>query len=95
MSDRQLIETRSSEECGCPEEHWLYLGVDLIIHEEADGRVHALLDAGDWDTDVLLPYPSLEIAREPIFRWAHDSIHGLFVNANAAALNVAAKKGSS
>ena len=89
MIEPTLLETRPSEDCGCPEEEWLFGGANLIIHEEADGQVHAFLDAGDWDTEVTLPFPTLERGGAPIFAWAHDSMHGLFVDANARALAVA------
>lgn len=81
----ELLELRASDECGCPEEEWIYGGVTLIIHEETDGNVHAFLDAGDWDTEVFLPYSTLDAARGPIFAWAYDSMHGLFADANVSA----------
>ena len=42
----ELVESRIGE-CGCPEEHYLFDGIDLIIHFEPNGDVDAFWDTGD------------------------------------------------
>jgi len=70
--------TRPSEECGCPEEEWLVGGINLIIHHDPDGRVHAFMDGGDWgEADAMFPgFASLDEARPTVFDWATSVLRG-------------------
>jgi hypothetical protein len=49
MSQCQFIESRLSEDCGCPEQDWVINGIYTTIHLEEDGGGHILLtdDGGD------------------------------------------------
>ncbi len=57
------------ENCGCPVEEWLFRGINLMLHFEADGAVELLADAGDWDREVALKATTIEDAREEAFAW--------------------------
>jgi len=71
----EFVETRPSDECGCPEEEWLIGGVTLTIHAEPDDSLHAHLDAGDWDAEIFFSdAPTLDLIRPRVFDWAHGVI---------------------
>lgn len=68
----QLVDIGRSDECGCPEEHWLIGSIDLTIHTDPDGSVHAFMDGGDWGEreTSLHGFASLDAARASAFDWA-------------------------
>jgi len=57
------------EDCGCPVEEWIYCGVDLLLHFEADGTMELFADTGDWEATVPLTATTMEAAREEAFAW--------------------------
>jgi hypothetical protein len=79
--------TQPSEDCGCPEENWLIGGIDLTIHGEADGTIHAFSDDGECQPEVTLyGFGSLDAARPTVFDWASATMQGLpFLHAGEAA----------
>lgn len=48
----------ASEDCGCPEEHWIISGILVILHSEGDGSGHALLLGDEWEQDFIAPAPA-------------------------------------
>lgn len=65
-----LIERRTGE-CGCPEEQYLYAGLDLIIHFEPNGDVDGFIDGGDWgEAETSLLGLAADAGRLAIFTWA-------------------------
>lgn len=56
-------------DCGCPVEEWVYGGISLILHFEADGTMEAHADTGDWEMDVPLKASTMEAARAEVFAW--------------------------
>lgn len=73
-----FVEARASEECGCPEEAWLVDGINLIIHIEPEGHVHAFMDGGDWGQAEIMLYGETTIdgARAAALTWATDMVSG-------------------
>lgn len=71
MTEAQLIERRTGE-CGCPEEHYMFNGIDLIVHFEPTGEADAHLDGGDWgEAEMTVEAPARpDAARATIFAWA-------------------------
>jgi hypothetical protein len=70
MGAPRLIETRASEECGCPEEEWIFRGVEIVLHAEADGSGDVICHGEDWQHDILLPAPAtMEDMRAAAFAW--------------------------
>ena len=66
----QFIIARPSQECGCPEEVWLFDNIETTIHIEPNGFVHVLLDAGDWDDEQTLPnHRTIEEGRAAAKAW--------------------------
>lgn len=57
------------EDCGCSVEHWLFRGIDLTIHFEADGTMEVFADTGAWDHDFALTATTMAAAREETFAW--------------------------
>lgn len=41
-----------TQDCGCPMEQWLYQGITIDMHFEANGCVDVHVDGGDWDRDL-------------------------------------------
>lgn len=65
---RRLIEARPSEECGCPEEGWIVGTLEVLIHYEASGSGHIIVDAGEWqDEEFVDPCPSMDHLRNRAF----------------------------
>lgn len=64
-------------ECGCPEELYLFDGIDLVVHFEPNGDCDAFLDSGDdcadWTTRAGL---SRFEGRLAAFSWAASLIVG-------------------
>lgn len=46
-TDLELLDTREGD-CGCAEEAWRVNGIDLDLHVEPTGEIHAFMDGGDW-----------------------------------------------
>lgn len=72
------LQARRVGECGCPEEVYLFDGLDLTIHFEPNGDVDGHLDGGYWGeatTTGELGHGHDE-GRRAIFAWAASLIHG-------------------
>lgn len=66
----ELLYTESAD-CGCPEEHYLFNGVNLDIHYDADGEADAVIDFGDWQDEISYRgLVSRHAARLEVFQWA-------------------------
>lgn len=66
----ELIDTRASDECGCPEEDWVIGMLFVTIHLEPDGSGHIFLDGGDWGTDEkIVPCDGIEELRTLAHEW--------------------------
>lgn len=66
-----LMTTQHSEDCGCPEEHYLINGVDLEIHFDKTGEVDAFMDGGDWgEAFKTVRGASPDVARIEVLAWA-------------------------
>lgn len=70
MRDAILERAYPDPDCGCPVEEWVVAGVNLTLHFEADGKMEAFADNGDWDCDVPLKARTMEAARSEAFAWA-------------------------
>lgn len=46
-----IIASRKSDECGCPEEDLLVGMFDVTIHLEPDGSGEAFIDCGEWQEE--------------------------------------------
>ncbi len=68
----QFVTAGASDECGCPEEEWIVGGINLTIHIEPEGHVHAFMDGGDWgEAETMLRHHcTLDSARADAFDWA-------------------------
>jgi len=68
----QFVEARASEECGCPEEHWIVGGIDTVIHMEENGEVHVHMDGGDaGETSLFMKgMACLDDCRDMALGWA-------------------------
>lgn len=66
----ELIERRVGD-CGCPEEVYLFDGIDLTIHFEPNGDVDAFMDGGDLgEAERTEEGVTPEEGRRAIFAWA-------------------------
>lgn len=68
-----LQDAYPDEECGCPVEEWIYCGITLSIHFEADGSLDVYADTGDWDRDFTLRAKTLDEGRIEAWAWV-DSL---------------------
>lgn len=69
--ERQLVEARASEECGCPEELWIVWGcIELLIHLEEDGSGHMIAYTGEDEFEQSVDCGGLEDLRNKAFAWA-------------------------
>ncbi len=58
-------------DCGCPEEEYLFNGVDLIVHYDPDGTADAHMDWGDdGEAETTVEGMSRFAARHAVFAWA-------------------------
>lgn len=58
-------------DCGCPEEEYLFNGVDLIVHYDPDGTADAHMDWGDdGEAETTVEGHSRFAARHAVFAWA-------------------------
>lgn len=58
-------------DCGCPEEEYLFNGVDLIVHYDPDGTADAHMDWGDdGEAETTVEGLSRFAARHAVFAWA-------------------------
>ena len=64
-----LLQERTSDECGCPEEDWDIDGVCVTIHLEPDDSGHIFLDTGDWDDEKLIECNGIEDLRKKAMSW--------------------------
>lgn len=59
-------------DCGCPEENYLFNGVNLQVHYDSEGEADAFMDWGD-DGQAefsVRDLPSRFAARKAVFAWA-------------------------
>jgi hypothetical protein len=66
----EFIESRKSDECGCPEEDWIIGMLFVTIHIEPDGSGHIFIDCGDWEKEKLVPTNGIEELRLEAETWA-------------------------
>jgi len=67
----RLVETRTSEECGCPEEVHIVGCVETVIHMEPNGDVHCIMDNGDGQAEMtFVDFKDLDEARDIVLGWA-------------------------
>ena len=59
-----VVRTGVSEECGCPEEEFIYKNICVMIHYEEDGSGHIILDAGDWEQEHFIQISSFDELRQ-------------------------------
>jgi hypothetical protein len=72
----ELLEMRHGD-CGCPEEEWLFLGFNLIIHHEPTGETDGFLDGGDCgEAEISVRAATALGGRAAIFAWANALIMG-------------------
>lgn len=64
-----LVESRVSDECGCPEEDWLINGIHATIHMEPVSGGHIFLDCGIWEDEKLVEAKSIEELRAAVKDW--------------------------
>lgn len=72
MSDARFIRAYPAEDCGCPVEEWDCLGVELILHFEADGTMEVFADFGESDVNLALSATTMEAARAEAFTWVRS-----------------------
>lgn len=76
MEIPELLEMREGD-CGCPEEEWLFLGFNLILHHEPTGETDAFLDGGDYgEAETSFRPASLIAGRAAALAWAHALVMG-------------------
>lgn len=78
-SDIQRLEFVGCEtgECGCPEETYIFDGIDLVVHYEPDGTADAFMDGGDWgECETSVEGMSRFAARHAVISWAASMVHG-------------------
>lgn len=64
-------------DCGCPEEHYIFNGIDLIVHYEPDGTADAFMDGGDWgECETSIEGMTRFAARLATFAWAASMTAG-------------------
>lgn len=64
-------------DCGCPEETYLFNGIDLIVHYEPDGTADAFMDGGDWgECETSIEGMTRFAARLAVFSWAASMTMG-------------------
>lgn len=73
----EFVESRQSDECGCPEEDWIIGVLYTTIHPEPDGSGHILIDCGDWEDERLVPTKSIEELRVAAVSWVESISRGL------------------
>lgn len=71
-NDYEFIESRLSDECGCPEEDWIIGMFYTTIHIESDGSGHIFIDRGDWEDEKLVPTKSIEELRVAVVNWVES-----------------------
>jgi len=64
-----LVESRKSDECGCPEEEWVIGLINVIIHVEPNDDSHIFIDTGDWDDERLVSINGIEDLRKKAVEW--------------------------
>lgn len=58
-------------DCGCPEEIWIFGGLEIYIHFEPNGDVDAFADGGDWgEAETTIEGFAPDEGREAVFAWA-------------------------
>ncbi|MAA93742.1 MAG: hypothetical protein CML22_07245 [Rheinheimera sp.] len=65
----QLVETRTSDECGCPEEDWIIGLLYVTIHLEPGTGGHIFIDCGDWEDEKLIECITMEELRIKAVEW--------------------------
>jgi hypothetical protein len=69
----ELVATRASDECGCPEEDWIIGMLYVTIHLEPDDSGHIFLDGGDWGEDEkLVQCTGIEDLRKKAQAWVES-----------------------
>lgn len=68
----QLIETRVSDECGCPEEDWIIGAMYTTIHMEPVSGGHILIDCGDWEDEKLVECENMDQLRLKAVEWINS-----------------------
>lgn len=64
-------------DCGCPEETYVFKGIDLIVHYEPDGTADAFMDGGDWgQCETSVEGMTRFAARLAVFAWAESMTMG-------------------
>lgn len=64
-------------DCGCPEERYLFNGIDLVVHFDPDGTADAFMDGGDWgEVETSVEGMTRFAARLAVFAWARDTTQG-------------------
>ncbi|WP_374600504.1 hypothetical protein [Brevundimonas sp.] len=72
----ELIECRVGD-CGCPEEEYLFDGINLIVHFEPDGSADAFMDGGDWgECETTVEGVTRFAARVAVLAWADSVVRG-------------------
>lgn len=71
-STDRLTWSGPSEECGCPEEHWNWRHLEVIIHMEPDGRGQLFIDAGDWDHEEMFECSNIKELRNKARDWVYN-----------------------
>lgn len=65
----RLVARTKSEDCGCPEEHWVIDGLEYLIHmEEGDGVGEIFGFYGDWDFEIQVAALSIDDLRAEMFK---------------------------
>lgn len=77
MSRTITFEECEIADCGCPQEHFVFNGIDLYVHYEADGTADAFMDGGDWgEAETTVEGFTRFAARLAVFSWAASLMSG-------------------
>lgn len=68
----EFIESRKSDECGCPEEDWVIGQLYTTIHLEPVTGGHIFIDCGDWQREKLVDCRSIEELRLKAVEWCNS-----------------------
>ena len=73
----ELQELTKSDECSCPEEHWVIGMMYVIIHMEPDFSGHIFLDGGDYgEAEKLVDIESINHLRYEAVKFVDEYVKG-------------------
>ena len=72
--ENNMLDSRPSEDCGCPEEDWVLSGLFVTIHLEEDGSGHIMMIGECSETEKLVACNGIEDLRHQAAEWAKELV---------------------